>query len=304
MRPDNNNELYNIAGSPFEGSVSAEYVRRHLLRETFCELADAFNDKETTSHPIADPTMMAKLYALSQVQRTSMGIAGFDPFSAIDTTVTTGMVNAFIAPEHDRYEVGGETFLTRAVLLDMPQKGENDHVSVFGLNYYQADFNISPSDRLSIDGVSATDVESKLVVVERGGNVLEERAPVMGQTAIFGVYNKATGDAKLYKIAHVKDIPVDASEQLARSVSGQGGSVVYDGAVSEEGIESRAFIALPDSTCMTVDMLRGTLELQANREFRLAVEAFENDVSPNASLSEAEADAITASLKGAFGESK
>src|SRR3989304_9172246 len=102
MGPEKNAELFQAVAEPRLPSLKGEFIRRGLLGESLRQLSDLFESKDNTSHPVTEPTLLLRLYALSQVQRSTMGIAGFEPMLAVNIDEQpNGGVDAKAAPAHD-----------------------------------------------------------------------------------------------------------------------------------------------------------------------------------------------------------
>lgn len=246
MGPERNKELFDaVAGSRIQ-SLTQEFVRRNLLAATLKEISELFADKDHTSHPVTEPTLLGRLWALTQVQRTHLGIAGFDPLEAVDFD---GSIIAKSAPHHHEFSApGNNTICTRIISLTMPDTA--DTVEIFGLNLYQPDVD---TDEFFGDPENGT---NKLVIVGDTGRIRDKIYPITGETVAFAVRNKQTQDAKLYRVAYT-----DPAEALTDT----------DAGIKHEG-ENRIIVSLPDEMAVVVELIDGQLQHQMVDELRAAID--------------------------------
>src|SRR4051812_36139590 len=194
MNPEKNSELFEALAKPRIEALSQEFVRRNLLASTLEELSGLFEEKDHTSHPVTEPTLLGRLFALTQIQLTHMGVAGFRPVEAIDYD---GSIWAKAAPNHDQFTTSdGNTILTRLIKLTIPDRersGMEEEVEIFGLNLYQPDAN---TDEFLAD---ENDPAKRLIIIGGNKKVQDRVHPITGETVVFAVRSKQTRDAKLYK---------------------------------------------------------------------------------------------------------
>lgn len=192
MGPTNNANLFNlVTGAEFAGGIGAEFERRNLVTPTLNDLSALFEDYESSPAPLTDPTLPIRLAALSHVQLGPLGIAGFDPSSAVDFGYGPLRVTGIAAPHHDEYthEPYG-TIRTRVCKLATNGHGEN--IEVFALNMFTPDGDAST--------ITGEEQPSSLIIVGKGNRVASRAKPITGEVMAFAVRNKETGDAKLYRV--------------------------------------------------------------------------------------------------------
>lgn len=247
MGPDKNSELFKSVAEDRIPALTGEFLRRNLLSATLAELAELFDEKDNTSHPVTEPTLLGRLVALSQVQRTQLGIAGFEPLSVVDFD---GSVSAKAAPHHDQFDTdSGETINTRIIKLSMPSSFDDETVEIFGLNMYQPDVNV---DEFFDEEAPAANI----VVVGETGKVMDKIKPISGETLAFAIRNKQTRDAKLYKVIYEE--------------SSEGQSYMDDDIKHES--ETKAIVTLPDGKKVAVELLDGDLQNQMVNELQMAID--------------------------------
>lgn len=260
MNPDSSKELFELLGPRTLGYIDDESLRMNQLSVFLKELSDSFDRKITVPTQIIDPTMFARLYALSQVQRTQIGISGFDPMSAIHSE-HNGIVMAKVAPHHDEYEDGVKVYKTRVVKFALSDYVVNDQVDIFGINLYRDD--VALTDDRNLGGEQNT---GKLVVVDEVLNVVPEEKSIKGDTSIFTVINKETGDAKVYLVSHAgEDEEVDLFS---------GNSIKHISAHEK-------VVRLPDGHVIRISQLAGDLEMQVIAEIEHAEKALEGYTPEN-----------------------
>jgi hypothetical protein len=251
MGPEKNSKLYNKLAKPREASLTDEFMRRNLLSATLAELSELFDEKDNTTNPVTEPTMLGKLYALMRVQRSHMGVAGFEP---MDMVYMDGTLSAKVAPAHDSYELEdedgrtGNIINTRVIKLTMPDKYSDEQVEVFGLNIYMPD--------IDTHGFFESE-QAKLLIVGESGKVQDKPAAVTGETVAFAVRNKITQDAKLYKVEYL-------SEHMD----------IYnpnEDAIVQEN-ETSTTTTLPDNQSVRIEVLPGELQTEMVEEIRSAIE--------------------------------
>lgn len=265
MGPDKNSELFSSVAESRLPSIKEEYIRISLLAESLRELSGLFADKETTSHPVTEPTLLPRLYALSQVQRSAMGISGFEPMLAVNThEQPNGSIDAKAAPAHDEFGENGSYFRTRVINITMPNSYYADMVEIFGINVYQPSI-----DEREIDD---TNEKSGIILVGQRGEVRQTERPITGETVVFAVRNKITEDAKLYKVAFAEE--GDTPLRMGPGVDFQS--------------ETYARVYLPDGRDVVVELLGGELLQQALDELQAASVVLNNLHNPESLLTEHE----------------
>ncbi len=251
MGPQNNPELYQAIAADRQNAVSQEFRRRVLLAGTMSDLSTEFQKRDQTQHHLAEPTISTKLYALSLVQRSSMGVAGFNAFSPV--TVHNGVldnVKALEAPHHDEFSHEDELFRTRVVSL-IPSEITRNEVDIFGLNFYQPEHGVEDASTKGLVVISKN--------AEKVGAVVSESRTLSGETVLFAVRNQKSDDAKLYSVAF--DDPQNPNNQGFMHSSG----ITFQS-------ETEARIMLPDSQVIVVKQLIGELQDQAVAELDKSVE--------------------------------
>ncbi len=255
MRPDKNGELLETIGKEALEYVDEESSRRNQLALLLDSLSDNFERKIGDSSQIIDPTMFARLFAISQVQRTQIGLSGFDPMSAINTS-HNGIVMAKIAPHHDEYEDDGlKVYKTRVLEIDLPEYAVNSQVNIFGINIYRDDTGLT-HDEGKTPG---------LVIVSESLRVSPDDESISGDTSIFAVINKDTKDAKVYLVTHHND---DDDMSVLNSSNIQRKSA------------HEMIVKLPDGHSIKIQQLTGDLELQAISEIEASDKVL-NDYQPD-----------------------
>lgn len=267
MNPEKSPLLHNTVVKDREGGIYEEFARRNLLANTIRDLSEQFEDKEDVLHKPSEPTLYAKLYALSQIQQSRLGVAGFSPLSPIEQGLIGSLwtVSAKVAPPHDQYQLGETTISTRAISFSSDATMESE-VDILGLNIFIEDFNV---DEVGIEGFNEDIQPSKglLIVGDAGkkGPVLLDGAPktVNGETVIFAVRSKISNDAKLYTMDFVSSKDRDiASFQHPSGIRYENDNVAY--------------VMLPDSQVMRVEQLTGQAQIEAVAELDKATEAFKD----------------------------
>ena len=277
MGPEKNAELFQAVAEPRLPSLKGEFIRRGLLGESLRQLSDLFESKDNTSHPVTEPTLLLRLYALSQVQRSTMGIAGFEPMLAVNIDEQpNGGVDAKAAPAHDEFMDNNSYYRTRVINITMPDPRYGDMVEVFGLNIYQP----TAEER---EDAPLEPTEPEILMIGGRGEVQQKKQPITGETVVFAVRNKQTEDAKLYRVAFL-----DSSETPLK----MGPGVEYQS-------ETSASVYLPDGRIATVELIDGELLQQALDELQSASTELNLLLNPDSVLTEEERVAV----KDTFGKS-
>lgn len=270
MNADDSPELFNRIVAKKEASVAEEFERRNLLSSTIRDLSEQFEEKENVTHAPSEPVLYAKLYALSQIQQSRLGVAGFSPMAPVEVGLIRSVWNAKLqaAPAHDEYtdEVLDRTYYTRAIKFASNQLDQSE-VDVIGLNFYQKDYIFDEEDD-----------SKKLVVVKgmdrQGRSIISDDKPgtINGETLVFAVRNKTTNDAKLY----VMDIlgPNEASEISFTHQSG----IKYED-------DNTAYVSLPDNQVMKIEQLAGVEQIEAVKELEKATEVLKAKDGPASNVS-------------------
>lgn len=190
MTNPNDLELYKqVLAHSFVKSLGDEALRRSMAGPVLEELGKEFTESERTYNPVIEPNLLAKIYGLSLVQQSQMGVYGFTPSDVYDYK---GEVTAKIAPAHSVLERGGNEYRARVICFTNDYL-ENQDVTVFGVNIYAPD----------MDEAFATEdgrPKSKLLLVDGTGKSMKKEQPVAGGTPIIAVYSNKTGDAKIYHV--------------------------------------------------------------------------------------------------------
>ena len=262
MGPEKNRELFAMVGEPALGEVDAEFDRRNLAGPTLADLTAEFNRKDNSPRPVTDPTLLAKLYALSMVQGSPMGVSGFNPMEAVDHY---GGVTAKAAPHHDTFPQDGREYRTRVIQLLPSGEHLPKDINIFGINLYQPGPN---EDALPVEPAKTT-TERGLVVIDKRGTVAKAGAPISGQTLLFAVYNTDTRDAKLYQAT------IERPEAYRES-SLSGGAVFEN--------ETSATVFLTEGLGVLVRQLGGVEQQQAVLELEAARDLLSDAEPPNSIL--------------------
>ncbi len=274
MGPEKNPELFQAVAEPRLPSLKEEFIRRGLLGESLRQLSKLFESKDNTSHPITEPSLLLRLFALSQVQRSTMGIAGFEPMLAVNIDEQpNGGIDAKAAPAHDEFMDNNSYYRTRVIDITIPNPHYGDMVEIFGLNIYQ------PTLEEREDSPLET-AEPGILMIGGQGEVQHKKHPITGETVVFAVRNKQTEDAKLYKVAFL-----DSGEAPLR----MGPGVEYQS-------ENSASVFLPDGRVATVELLGGELLQQALDELQSASAELNLLLNPDSILTEEERVAIKDTL--------
>ena len=280
MGPHQNPELYDIATRSTEPAVSDEFRRLNIVTPVLRELSALFDERENTPRAVIEPILFARLFALSMVQRSRMGLTGFSPLQAFDDG---GTVEAKAAPHHDQYysDEHKNTFWARAINFQLPYQDVSDEIRIFGLNVYIPGPN---DDEIENAGYSSSATGTGLVITDRRGRVMSKnQSPIAGETVIFAVHNKTTSDAKFYTVGLID--PQEADHTL--------GQYAVDYSSSTE-----ATVWLPDKQRMKVMQLQGSLQLQAVDEFQHAIDRLKGVDCPDDILSPEEQMAARAAGMG------
>jgi len=234
MGPNTNPELYVSTAFDIQPVLDEEYIRRNLVAPALAELSVLFHERDNTPCPVIEPTLFARLYALSMVQRSRMGISGFYP---LDTFRYGGQVDAKAAPSHDEFVTSNSVFRTRVINFVMPDRDATDRdIEIFGINFYQPAADEDTPDKQP----TRESTGSGIIVVDKRGIVTNKRSPISGETVIFAVHNKVTHDAKLYQVTLEKPNNMDPQ--------------TVDSAITLNA-ENCAQVSLPDSRRVNVTQL-------------------------------------------------
>lgn len=284
MGPDRGKELYKaFAGASVEGMVS-EFERNLQAAQVFEALSEEFSEMPVTS-PVAEPTMTAKMHALSRLGFDQMGISGFNPMGMLHLSDNGPSMQAVAAPPHDRYEISGRASTdimevqTRAILIKPPTEGKSrqglrgdaaehgDDLEFFGLNMYavasEGEGEASEAELMSLLETPQATSSSDIVVSAAARKVIEQQQrltvakgdPVLGVTNIFAVRHKEHGIVKMYGVTlSVNALPLNGS------------------APGREA-DLQLVVDLPNGMQATVTVLEGDEFNQALGEFARATEA-------------------------------
>lgn len=274
MRPDNNPKLFEQFGRPQINSLNEEFLRRNLVAGVLEDLSNEFEEKDHTAHPVAEPTLVARLFALSQVQRTAMGIAGFDPLETVDFSRYRGSIEAKAAPAHDSFDDNGSTYKTRAIKFVMHGDDAADAIDVFGLNFYQED--------AAVDEIAPAEASAGLVLIGDKGNVVDKQKPITGSTLLFAVRSKMTNDAKVYTVDVVDPGKIDPAETARQTV---------------QESKTSTKVVMPDQTVIRVTQLEGNELAEAVNELQSSYDRLKQQNSPDDDLDETERAAISTLIR-------
>lgn len=291
MSPESNPELFNKLAEPSMGNLNEEYMRRNLVAGVLKDASELFEDRQTTRHPITEPSLFARFYALSQVQRTNLGVTGFNPLRVVRFEEGVVSLEAKSAPHHDEVELqDGPTLRTRLINITVPEpsyasdtgglswnheqqtKTQDGDIEIFGINIYYPDTEI---DDIFADADQQP--RKRLAIVSRSGEVRDKPQPITGETIIFGVRNRRTNDAKLYTITPLKSDDVEDTAFIASPSHKQDGSSI---------------VRLPDGVYMVVRSLSGDDLRGAVEEIERGVRALQNGESCDSQLSPEERQAV------------
>jgi hypothetical protein len=281
MGPTMNPELFKAVTGDVTRRIDDEYVRRGTVAPVLADLSLEFSIKDNSPLPVTEPTLFARLFALSMVQRSNMGISDFNPLSAFDYN---GKVLAKAAPHHDSYRDDSSIYHTRLIQFTLP---DNSHevskdISIFGLNFYQPNLDDEPIE-VSPEPTKTT---SGLVITDRRGHVTQaKKTPVAGETVVFAVHNKATNDAKLYQVT-IEPVEVTTAEMN------------YGQRQIDFKDENHAVVQLPDSRRVNVHQLSGSLQMEAVAELEAALATLKGLSSPDNILSAEEQRAAREAATG------
>lgn len=275
MGPNSNPRLYESVGASLVPALDEEFERRNITAKTLIELDDLCDKKLNVTDYIVEPTMITRLYALSRVQNTQMGIHGFEPFESVGYG---DAVEASAAPDHDSFEADGRSYHTRVVRLRSTNL-ESD-ISVFGLNFYRPDVDgLNPSDLL---GEAPQETGPTLLVVSSEGEAKREKQVITGQTSVFAVLNRKTGDAKFYHVDFLSGEEADAARLKASGVLG----------TETPNDATQIDVSLPSGQYMRVRQLTGDLQNQVHGEFESGVSALQKEEDASDDLSAEERAAV------------
>lgn len=280
MGPERNNALFNVFnafGEEPKGVLVTEFERSQRAQAVIAELSEQFEEMPITS-PVAEPTLVAKLYALSRLGVDSMGVVGFNPMSMIHPEDNGASVKAVAAPMHDSFEADGHEIKTRAILIKPPtaeQSGRRsmlragddveprDDLEFFGLNIYAGATNIDVDDQELTDfldsvatapATSSSDIQltpAAAAIVEKEKRiVVTEGEPLEGITSVFAVRHKKNGTVKLYGVT----IQLDP----------------FPNQTDTRETRNELKVKLPNQTVATVAVLEGAQFDQALDEFARA----------------------------------
>ena len=291
MNPETSTELYSKLAQPRLESLQEEYMRRNLVAGVLKDVSDLFNSRETTRNPITEPALFARFYALSQVQRTHLGVTGFNPLTVVRFEEGVVSLEAKIAPPHDEVTLDdGTTLRSRLINITLPEpNGVDDNpglswgqphqikqpesdIEIFGINIFLPDVDIEAAL------TESENVPKKgLALVSRGGEVRKKPQPVTGETVLFGVRNRRTNDAKLYAIIRE---PQEDTEDL---------KFVNSIAHKKDG---SCVVLLPDGIFMSIKSLAGAELNQAVEEIVKGSDTLKGNNSTDSTLSPEEQVAV------------
>jgi hypothetical protein len=279
MGPDRSKELFDAYVGASVTSIANELERTKKAEAVLQGLSEEFTEMPVTS-PVAEPTMAAKMHALSKLGFDQMGIAGFNPMSMLYLGDNGISMQAVAAPAHDRYETSHQgnavEIQTRAILIKPPtdtdrggrsarDSSSKDDLEFFGLNLYAVTpetGEASEDDLKQLLSPAPTSASSDIVLSAAGQKAVEANQrllvakgePLLGVTNIFAVRHKEHGTVKLYGISlSVNQLP----------------GVATPG----RDADLRLVVDLPNSMQATVTVLEGQQFDQALEEFSRATEA-------------------------------
>lgn len=290
MGPDRSKELFDAFVSTSVAGIANELERTKKAETVLQGLSEEFAEMPVAS-PIAEPTMAAKMHALSKLGFDQMGIAGFNPMSMLYLGDNGISMQAVAAPAHDRYETGHQghavEIQTRAILIKPPADTDRrsrpsgdgsgqDDLEFFGLNLYAVTpeaGEASEDDLLRLLDSTPMPDSSNIVLSAAGQKAVQANQrlllargePLLGVTNIFAVRHKEHGTVKLYGISlSVNQLP----------------------GVGTPGREAylQLVVDLPNSMQATVTVLEGEQFDQALEEFSRATEAIKvaKELDPSA----------------------
>lgn len=264
MNPNSTPHLYEHLASPKLDAMLVEQRQRVINAGVIADLAEQFNRANKGLSHVADPVMIGKLYALQSVQRSHIGVAGFNPMS-VPNPYENGAVYAAAAPHHDSFTHNDDQFRTRAIQF---ASGDNAGIEMIGLNLYIADMDVRDLE---------PEEESGFIVVTADGKPVEKSEPINGDVSIFAIRNNVTGDAKIYRIEKLpqSDIP-DFNHH----------PVTFENTAC-------AHVVLPDAQRISVMLLSGDAEQEVVREMQAATECLKSHATRRPSLSSGEQRALS-----------
>lgn len=288
MGPDKNPELFRAHAMPRVEALDEEFERRMLLSQSLAELSTLFEEKDNTSHPVTEPTLYSRLYALSRLQRTQLSISGFHGMEGVNLSRGIGDISAKVAPHHDEFRKegnggGARVYRTRVIQITMPESGygvPNENIEIFGINFYQPE----PVFENDTESPEAKDpgAQGYLAIVGKDRKVQRKPQPITDETVVIAVRNKETNDAKLYAASFLA--PEDRK------------SNTFDAAEIMHEAINEAVVVLPDQTQVLVKALSGKELLQAVAELSSSIEVLKKISNIDGELSEEEQAAVTATL--------
>lgn len=278
MGPETNSELFQAFAVPRIEAINEAFDRRNMAAGTMRELDEQLNEKETTADPVTEPTLYTRLYVLSHVQRTQVGLDGLTPLSAVDFREGSS-VKAKQAPHHEEYVTpDGIAYRTRAIRLELSTDRTSRDISIFGLNIYRPDIDFD-----SLADNSGDNSSSGIILVDDKANVKRKEQAITGETVVFAAINKRSGDVKLYTV----------SPEPANEYSENKPPITHDPANP-----NRILVATPDGQYYAVEQLGGKLLFQALDEFNKALAKVKGATSLNDTLGENEREALQDVIAG------
>ncbi len=267
MGPERNQQLFTAVAADIMPLVDEEFVRRNLVVPALAELAEQFARKDNSPRPVTEPTLFARLYALSMVQRSRMGISGFDPLSTFDNG---GKVEAKAAPYHDEFTAKNKgTYRTRIIQFVLPGQDVNNNINIFGVNFYEP----NPEEDEAVIEASTFATQSGIVIVDKRGSVTNiNKDPISGETVLFAVHNKVTNDAKIYQVTLESAAVATSKVDLGMN------QIEFEN-------EASASVRLPDARIVLIKQLNGELQQQAVSELEKALSTLKGIKSPDGVLS-------------------
>lgn len=286
MGPGKNKELFDsIAQSQLDG-ISQESQRRDALGTALKRLS-MFFEVVSTAHNLSEPALLTRLFALSLVQNSKMGISGFEPLLALTHDQPNGSIYAKKAPAHDKFiDENGIEYRTRVINVMMPRYEVDDTIELYGLNLYV------PTDQEQDEELSSrtNGSKSRLVIVNAAGEIVQEPQPITGGTAVFAVRNKRIGDAKAYTVE------LEEEDDTLSMASFGSSSVRY---ISD----TEAIVRLNDGRQVKINELKDELLMQAIDELRNGSKELAGIVKDMDGLNDDERRAAFASARGYYSSS-
>lgn len=235
MGPEQNLDLYNQFAKTDAEPLAAELERTKRAEKVLGQLGAEFEEMPV-GREVSEPTILAKLFALSRLANDPLGFIGFSPMSMVTSAESGLAIFATVAPAHDQCPLPTQyndvVIHTRAMKL-LPPRRQTDtsaftqgdetkyDLEFFGLNIYAEDPRVPIDDVVGEEATaepeltqpvssSTIPVNAKAQVVinksrESTKLIITEGKPLSGITNIFAVRHKSHGTVRLYGITIKKD---------------------------------------------------------------------------------------------------